>query len=111
MTDTSGRVSGWWQAEVKRRRRPSRATARPVVPHQPMRNRREMPHWLPVAAGAVLVWWPVTFVFGLLGSGIWLLFVSMVLALLSVPALVVLLVHGDRRSKAAARRRFGPSRR
>ncbi len=104
MTDTSGRVSGWWQAE-ERRRHPPQVTARAVVPHQRMRNRREMPHWLPVAAGAVLVWWPVTFVFGLLGSGIWLLFVSMVLGLLSVPALVVLLVHADRRSRAAARRR------
>ncbi|MDQ6948736.1 MAG: hypothetical protein M3256_21385 [Actinomycetota bacterium] len=68
-----------------------------------------MPHWLPMASGTVLVWWPVTFVFGLLDSGIWLLFVSMVLALLSIPALVVLLVHADHRSKAAARRRSGPS--
>jgi len=110
MTDTSGRVSGWWQAEETRQQSPH-ASARPVAAHQPMRTRREMPHWLPVAAAAVLVWWPVTFVLGLLGSGIWLLFVSMVLALLSVPALVVLLVHADRRSKTAGRRRSAPSRR
>jgi len=110
MTDTSGRVSGWWQAVEKGRRTPH-ATTPPVVAHQRMRTRREMPPWLPVAAAAVLVWWPVTFVLGLLGSGIWLLFVSMLLALLSVPALVVLLVHADRRSKSAARRRSGSSRR
>jgi len=70
-----------------------------------------MPRWLPVAAGAVLVWWPVTFVAGLLGSGIWLLFVSMVLALLAVPALVVLLVRADHRSTAAARHPSRPTRR
>lgn len=55
-----------------------------------------MPPWLLMVAGGVLVWWPLTFVAGLLGTGIWLLFVSMVLAVLAVPALVVLLVHADR---------------
>jgi len=67
-----------------------------------------MPPWLPLIAGAVLVWWPVTFVLGLLGSGIWLLVVSMVLAVLALPALVVLLVLAKNQSKAAARRRLRP---
>jgi len=54
-----------------------------------------MPRWLPLIAGAVLVWWPITFVLGLLGSGIWLLVVSIVLAFLAIPALVVLMVRAD----------------
>jgi len=60
-----------------------------------------MPAWLPIAAGAVLVWWPVTFVAGLLGSGIWLPVVSIVLSLLAIPALIVLMVRADleRRSR------------
>jgi len=60
-----------------------------------------------LTAGAVLVWWPVTFVLGLVGSGIWLLIVSMVLAILAVPALVVLLVLAKNQS-AIARRRLRP---
>lgn len=110
MTDTSGRVLGWGRSGDGGRP-PRHGPPRPVVRHHSTPARREMPHWLPMAAGTVLVWWPVTFVFGLLDSGIWLLLVSMVLALLSIPALVVLLVRADHRSKAATRRRSGPSRR
>jgi len=67
-----------------------------------------MPPWLPLTAGAVLVWWPVFFVLGLLDSGIWLLAVSMVLAILAVPALVVLLVLAKQKSKASVRQRVHP---
>lgn len=69
-----------------------------------------MPPWLPMTAGLVLVWLPVTFVAGLLDSGIWMLVVSMVLAILAVPALVVLLVNADRRSMATRARMRPPVR-
>jgi len=68
-----------------------------------------MPRWLPLVAGAVLVWWPITFVLGLLGSGIWLLVVSIVLSLLAIPALVVLMVRADHGADAADRRRPRPT--
>lgn len=101
MTEASGPESGTGRGADGRRH----------PPHDPPRPRlrpppQEGPPWLPLAAAAVLMWWPVTFVLGLLGPGIWLLVVSIMLAVLAVPALVVLLVRADRRSKAAARRRL-----
>ncbi|MGI8777733.1 MAG: hypothetical protein ACR2LJ_10220 [Acidimicrobiales bacterium] len=109
MTEVSG-TPGWWQATETEQL--GSAVGTQTLPRPgPRHVRREMPRWLPQVAGAVLVCWPVTFVLGLLGSGIWLLVVSIMLALLAIPALIVLMVHADlqgRRSPATPVSRDAP---
>ncbi len=51
-----------------------------------------LPQWLLFVSGAVLIGCPLALVLGLLASGLLLVYVSIVLAVLALPAMVVLIV-------------------